>query len=50
MFMSVIVSKRGKQDLQVLNSATELAAYTVNICANENLSQRNTGGLLPIKL
>lgn len=33
--MSVIVSKRGKQDLQVLNSATELAAYTVNICANE---------------
>ena len=33
--MSVPKSKRGHSDLTVLTKASELAAYTVQICANE---------------
>ena len=33
--MSVVKSKRGKSDLEIINKAKELAVYTIKICGNE---------------
>lgn len=33
--MSVVNSKRGKSDLEIINKAKELAVYTIKICGNE---------------
>ncbi len=35
MYVAVVKSKRGKSELDVINKANELAAYTIRICSNE---------------
>lgn len=33
--MSVVKSKRGKSELEIINKSRELASYTLKICSNE---------------
>ena len=48
--MSVVQSKRGQGELEVLTKARELATYTIKICTNEKSFPKRYGWCITNKI